>query len=306
MTELITFISPPTAALNLFRIEEWRRAIDRLGGHTEELSILSGSKDKSLYVIDYLINDIVAQEALAEAQRFLATKPVDIISHTTQDREKKLLIADMDSTIIQGETLDELADFAGLKSHIETITQKAMNGEIDFMTALNERVALLSGLPEETLEKTWEKISFMPGAKVLLSFMKKKGAFSVLISGGFDYFTTRVQQACGFDREFSNRLEIIDGLLTGKVIPPIIDRQAKLHTLLTIAKEREIPLSQTMAVGDGANDLDMIMKAGLGVAFHAKPYVASQTKVSIQHNDLTALLYLQGYCEEEIRCEIPQ
>lgn len=238
-------------------------------------------------------------QADAAARLALGDAPIDVVAQASADRRKKLLVADMDSTMVIGETLDELADFAGLKKRIAAITARAMNGELDFKAALRERVGLLKGLSADSLDKTYARVELMPGGATLVATMKANGAFAVLVSGGFRFFTSRVAAQLGFDRDLANEMEIIDGQLTGQVIDPILDRQTKVQTLLAVAAERQLPLSLTLAVGDGANDLEMIRAAGLGVAYHAKPVVATEARARIDHNDLTALLFLQGYGEEE-------
>jgi phosphoserine phosphatase len=237
--------------------------------------------------------------AEAAARQAVDGLPVDLVAQATAERRKLLLVADMDSTIVTGETLDELADFAGLKPHIAAITARAMNGELDFPTALRERVGLLKGLSADSLEKAYRRITLTGGARTLVATMRGHGAFTVLVSGGFRFFTTRVRELCGFDRDLANQLEIADGQLTGRVLDPILDRDTKLQTLVGVAGERRLPLSLTLAVGDGANDLAMIQAAGLGVAFHAKPVVAAAARVRIDHGDLTALLFAQGYRRDQ-------
>ncbi len=225
--------------------------------------------------------------------------PIDAISQETRGRRKKLLIADMDSTMVIGETLDELADYANCKEQVSDITIRAMRGELRFVEALRERVSLLEGLSEKALEETYDAIELMPGAKTLLTTMKANGGHSMLVSGGFDFFTQRVAQWIGFDDNKGNQLEIIDGVLTGKVIDPIVNKDAKLSVLYALCSQYSISINDTVAVGDGANDLPMLMAAGLGVAYHAKPIVSAHTRVGVEHADLTALLYLQGYREDE-------
>jgi phosphoserine phosphatase len=216
-------------------------------------------------------------------------------------RRKKLLIADMDSTIIGCECLDELADQAGLKPRIAAITERAMRGEIAFVPALRERVALLKGLPLAALERTWrERVRLNPGAKALIATMKKRGARTLLVSGGFTYFAERVAEAAGFD-EFQANVLLDDGaVLTGALSEPILGREAKREALEREAARLEIDVSEALAVGDGANDLDMIGRAGLGVAYHAKPVMAQAAAARIDGGDLRALLYLQGYPDDEI------
>ena len=236
-------------------------------------------------------------DALAAA---LDAAPVDAIVTPAQDRRKRLLVADMDSTIVTSETLDELADFAGLKERIAAITARAMNGELDFKAALRERVAMLAGLPVSALEKTWERVRLTPGARELVATMRAHGAFTALVSGGFTFFTARVAATCGFDLHRSNVLLDDGAALTGRVAEPILDRDSKLQMLTSLAQERGLPASGTLAVGDGANDLDMLRAAGLGVAFRAKPVVAAAARARVDHADLRALLFAQGYRAEEI------
>jgi phosphoserine phosphatase len=231
----------------------------------------------------------------AALQAALAGKPIDVIVTKARGRRKALLIADMDSTIIQGETLDELAGFAGIGDRIAAITKRAMNGELDFKGALRERVAMLKGLDLAMLEKTWQRVRLTAGARELVATMRAKGALTALVSGGFTYFTSRVAADLGFDLHRSNILLDDGATLTGEVGEPIVDRDTKLDTLKELAVQRGVRLQATLAVGDGANDLDMISAAGLGVAFHAKPIVAQSARAKIDHADLRALLFAQGY-----------
>jgi phosphoserine phosphatase len=205
----------------------------------------------------------------------------------------------MDSTIIGCECLDELADFAGVKAQVSAITERAMRGEIGFEGALRERVAMLKGLPLEALARTYaERVRLNPGARTLVRTMAAHGARCVLVSGGFDFFTSRVAEAAGFHLDRSNRLIEADGALTGEVADPILGREAKLATLKDEARALGVDLAETLAVGDGANDLAMIQAAGLGVAYRAKPVVAMEADARVDHADLTALLYFQGYAAD--------
>jgi phosphoserine phosphatase len=222
-------------------------------------------------------------------------KPIDAIVTKPRGRRKGLLIADMDSTIIQGESLDELAAFAGLGDKISAITKRAMNGELDFKSALRERVGMLKGLDLEALEKTWKRTRLTPGAQELVATMRANGALTALVSGGFTFFTSRVAKQVGFDIHRSNTLLDDGRALLGQVAEPILDRDSKAASLKELADHRGVKLHATLAVGDGANDLDMLQLAGLGIAFHAKPIVAAAAKARVDHADLRALLFAQGY-----------
>jgi len=264
-----------------------------------------GKFDKWLsdrHVFDLLF-DGDPTEALKDARAVVASTSIkaDVNLIATAKRRKKLLVADMDSTIINVECLDELADMAGLKPQIAAITERAMRGELEFEAALRERVGMLKGLSLSALEKTYaERVRLNPGAKSLLATMRAHGAHTMLVSGGFGYFTQRVSQAAGFHVERGNTLLDDGENLTGEVGTPILGRQAKLDALEEAAAHLKIDFAETLAVGDGANDLAMIQRAGLGVAYHAKPVVAEAAGAAINHNDLTALLYLQGYSDSEI------
>ena len=241
------------------------------------------------------------EKAVREAaETALEGLAVDVCVQPWNGRKKKLLIADMDSTIINVECLDELADFAGLKPHIAAITERAMRGELEFETALKERVALLRGLSTGALQRTYdERVRLNPGARTLVRTMGANGARCALVSGGFTFFTSRVAEAAGFHLNRANTLHEEGGKLTGEVGEPILGREAKLQSLLGEAGALDLALSETLAVGDGANDLAMIEVAGLGVAYRAKPIVAAQANAKVDHADLTALLYFQGYREGE-------
>lgn len=240
-----------------------------------------------------------AEQAVAAARAALEAAPVDAIATPAEGRRRKLLVADMDSTIVTTETLDEIAAFAGLKEKIAEITRRSMNGELDFREALIARVAMLEGLSVAALEATWAETRMMPGAAELVGTMRAHGAHCCLASGGFTFFTGRVAETLGFHTHVSNTLLIADGKLTGRVAEPIFDRNAKLATLTRLAAENQVPLDAALAVGDGANDLDMIKAAGLGVAFKAKPVVAAAARAKVDHGDLTALLFAQGYRRSE-------
>jgi phosphoserine phosphatase len=225
----------------------------------------------------------------------VAGAPVDAIIVAAAGRQKKLLIADMDSTIVTSETLDELAAYAGLKDSIAAITRRAMNGEIDFAEALRLRVGMLKGLATSALEATWERTVIAEGARELVATMRAHGARAALVSGGFTFFTGRVAAMLRFDLHRANTLDTADGHLTGAVIGPILGRDAKLAALRELAAVDGLQLSETLAVGDGANDLAMLAAAGLGVAYRAKPIVAAEARARVDHSTLRALLFAQGY-----------
>jgi phosphoserine phosphatase len=232
----------------------------------------------------------------AKAEDMLERAPVDLCVQLAEHRRKKLLIADMDSTIVSVECLDELADFAGVKREVSQITERAMRGELDFEDALRERVRMIAGVTLTDMQRCFdERVKLNPGAKTLVGTMAAAGARCVLVSGGFDFFTGRVAQAAGFHSHWGNKL-IDDGeALTGRVVEPILGRDAKLNALRAEAAGYGCSMADTIAVGDGANDLDMVEAAGLGVAFRAKPVLAGQADTRLEHTDLTSLLYFQGY-----------
>ena len=226
--------------------------------------------------------------------------PIDIVVQPQIDRRKKLFLADMDSTMIGQECIDELADFADLKAHVAAITARAMRGEIAFEPALRERVALLKGLAVGVVDEVLkQRITLTPGGRELVATMRAHGAYTCLISGGFTLFTNAVAGLIGFQENRANALKVEDGKLTGEVTEPILGRAAKLATLVELRESFDLDNLDTLVVGDGANDLGMIEAAGLGVAYHAKPAVAAAAAARIDHGDLTALLYAQGYRREE-------
>jgi phosphoserine phosphatase len=244
----------------------------------------------------------IAQPAVLDQVRAALTQqPVDANVVPVERRRKSLLIADMDSTIIGCECVDEIADFAGIKPQIAAITERSMRGEIAFETSLRERIALLKGLPQNVLERVFrERVHLNDGARLLVRTMAENGAVTALISGGFTFFTSRVAEAAGFAIHQANELDIADGKLAGTVREPILGRDAKRDALLHLAREHNIDPKDTLAIGDGANDLGMIAQAGLGVAYRAKPVVAAAAGACLDHSDLTAALYLQGYRETDL------
>lgn len=225
---------------------------------------------------------------------------IDLVVQAAEGRRKQMLLADMDSTMIEQECIDELADEAGVGAHVAGITRRAMNGELDFEAALRERVGLLKDLPVSVIDRVIrDRITLMPGGPVLLATMKANGGHAALVSGGFTAFTAKIAAVLGFDENRANTLLETDGRLTGQVAEPILGKQAKVDALEQITARLGLTAAQVMAVGDGANDLGMLKRAGAGVALHAKPVVAAECDIRINHGDLTALLYIQGYAVED-------
>lgn len=227
--------------------------------------------------------------------------PVDVVIQPAERRRKRLFLADMDSTMIEQECIDELADYVGLKPQVAAITERAMRGELPFEPALRERVALLAGLPETVVPEIVERrITLMPGGRALVATLRANGVHTCLVSGGFTAFTGPIAAMLGFHENHANTLLVEDGKLAGRVAEPILGREAKYATLLRLREALGLGEADTLAVGDGANDLAMLGEAGLGVAYHAKPAVAAAAAARIDHCDLTALLYLQGYAGTDI------
>ena len=246
------------------------------------------------------IIDPIAADALEIARKILAGKAVDANLIPSEGRRKLLLVADMDSTMIEQECIDELAAALDLKPQVAEITDRAMRGELDFAEALDTRVALLKGLERKAIEEIRrEAITLAPGGRALVQTMKAYGAYTSLVSGGFTFFADFFGKRIGFDEAIANVLEFDGDRLAGTVAKPIVDKNTKRERLLALVDERGLKTDQTLAVGDGANDLDMIGVAGFGVALHAKPNVAEAAGIRIDHGDLTALLYLQGYYDDE-------
>ena len=240
-------------------------------------------------------------EALEIAREMIGSRAVDAAIVASEGRRKQVLVADMDSTMINEECIDELAAALGIKDQVSEITARAMRGELDFEQALDTRVALLKGLERKVIEEVRrENITLAPGGRALIQTMKAYGAYTSLVSGGFTFFADYFGKRIGFDEAIANVLEFDGDQLTGAVTKPIVDKTTKRVRLEQLAAERNLTLSSTIAVGDGANDLDMIKVAGFGVALHAKPAVAAEAGIRIDHGDLTALLYLQGFTDEDI------
>ncbi|WP_184433595.1 phosphoserine phosphatase SerB [Roseospira goensis] len=295
MDRVLTLVAAPgSAALTAERVDAVRRALDHLGAEGDRPRWLAPGE-----ACDLAFAGLAPEQAEGAARAALGDAPVDVLAQIAgPDRRKALLVADMDSTIVTSETLDDLAAHAGLRDAIAAITTRAMNGELDFAEALRERVRRLAGLPEAALAETWADTRLTPGARALVATMKAHGARCLLVSGGFRYFTGRVVDRCGFDAHVSNDVVIADGRLTGAVVEPVRDRRAKLETLVAEAGRLRLPLARTLAVGDGANDVPMLQAAGLGVAFHPRPAVAAEVRAAVRHGDLTALLYAQGYARD--------
>ena len=288
MSHVATLISNPRSpAITEAVLAEARRAL----GTTH-----SGTWLQNRVAADILLEEGAAGQAEAALRSAFSDAPVDIVVQSTRHRRKRLFLADMDSTMIEQECIDELADFVGLKAEVAAITERAMNGEIAFEPALRERVALLRGLPLGVVDEIIEKrIRLTPGGRTLVATMRATGAYTCLVSGGFTLFTGPIAGMIGFDEHHANRLALEGETLAGRVEDPILGREAKRATLVELRDRLGVASEDTLAVGDGANDLAMLEEAGLGVAFRAKPAVAAAAHARIDHGDLTALLFLQGY-----------
>jgi phosphoserine phosphatase len=292
MSHVLTLIGTAWRPLGRHDIDAARAALAQAGATPGAPDILAPERAADLPFAGLA-------PAAAETTARTALPDLDIAVQPVAHRRKRLILADMDSTIIQVECIDELADFAGIKPQIAAITEQAMRGELEFEPALRARVALLQGLPVAVLEQTLaERVRLTPGAAELIATMRAHGAYAALVSGGFTFFTGRIAALLGFDHHSGNRLGIRDGVLTGTVEEPIFGRDAKLAALRRLRAEHGVDPAETLAVGDGANDLGMLREAGLGVAFHAKPTVAAAAHARIDHGDLTALLYAQGYSRD--------
>ncbi|WP_374303624.1 phosphoserine phosphatase SerB [Ferrovibrio sp.] len=248
---------------------------------------------------DIPFDNVAPDEAARAARTALRATPVDVLVMRPENRRKKALVADMESTIIRNEMLDEIAFLADIGDRVAEITRRAMNGELDFYEAIRERVGLLRGQPASLLDKAAERIKLMPGAAALVATLKQNGVHCALVSGGFDYYTQPIAQQLGFDEQQANHLILENDAIAG-IREPILGREAKLEALQRVAREKGIGTEDCIAVGDGANDLAMLGAAGLGIAFHAKPKVQEAARFNIRHGDLTALLYAQGYRRDEI------
>jgi phosphoserine phosphatase len=282
-----------SASMMAMSVEAARQALTKIGAKIEAVDWLAAD-----FACDILFDELSPDQADAAVRQILGETTIDVMAQATEGRRKALLVADMEATMIANEMLDELADLRGIRPQIAAITARAMNGEIDFAGALRERVGLLKDMPQSALLDAGARIRITPGAATLVATMRANGAYTALVSGGFRVYADPIREALGFDRAVANDLIVADGKITGFVREPILGSEAKLATLTLLAVERGLSFASVLAVGDGANDLPMLQAAGMGIAYHAKPLVASQTRLRVEHGDLTALLYAQGYRRE--------
>jgi len=290
MTHVATLIG--TSALDPALVARTRAALPRAD---EPVQLGSDAVD-----IPFSAAPGTDQRIVTEILRRAAGHTVDVVVQPVARRRKRLFLADMDSTMIGQECIDELADYAGLKTYVAAITERAMRGDIEFAPALRERVALLKDMPLSVIDEVIaQRITPTPGARTLVSTMRASGAYTCLVSGGFTLFTGRIAALLGFDEARANMLEVIGERLTGNVVEPVFGRAQKREALLELRAQQGLVPEETLVAGDGANDMEMIAEAGLGLAFHAKPAVAAMAPARIDHADLTALLYVQGYRRDE-------
>ncbi|MBK1698744.1 phosphoserine phosphatase SerB [Rhodovibrio salinarum] len=294
--QVCTLIADPASRdLDLTGIQDVREALRAAGAEVSDHRWLSEH-----VAADLPYRGITPSAAGTAARKAVADRPLDTAAQPETGRRKAVLIADMDSTIVTGETLDEMSEAVGLKDKIAEITRRAMNGELNFEEALRERVGMLTGLKEADVKATLDRVALSKGAKTAIATLKRHGVTCALVSGGFTAIAEPVAEWCGFDRVVANRLIIEDGALTGEVAEPIVGKEAKLATLREMAGQRGVHESAVASIGDGANDLPMLLAAGLGVAYRAKPSVKAEARFALEHGDLTGLLYLQGYSDDEI------
>lgn len=290
-TLIITLIVPSDKKTESRYFHDIWDGLKARGFHVAELIWLAEKE-----ACDIVVEGANLQELKENVSEVVENHPIDFAVQPRDGRQKKLLISDMDSTLIGQECIDELADFVGRKEEVSAITERAMRGELEFKEALTHRVSLLKGLKANTLQRVFdERITMNPGAKELVETMRAHGAYTLLVSGGFTFFTSRVKEVLGFEEDHANTLGTADGELTGLVVPPILDKEAKLASLKSTCARLGISTQEAMAVGDGANDLPMIREAGMGVAYRAKPVVRAEADMALNYCDLSALLFVQGY-----------
>ena len=295
MDLVLTLIARPgSSALTETLVDEVNAALSGAGGRPGNAEWLDPAT-----ACDVPFAGATAEAAEAAVRQHLAAAPIDVAVQPARGRRRMLLVADMESTIIGQELVDELAEIAGVGQRIAAITARSMAGELDFAASLRERVALLAGQPAAILDQAASRITLNPGARTLVATMRAHGAYTAIVSGGFMRFAEPVRDLCGFDEARGNWLLVTEGRLTGAVGEPILDRTGKAAALAELAARRGLTPAQACAVGDGANDLEMLGAAGLGVAYRAKPIVRAAARFRIDHGDLTALLYLQGYRRAE-------
>ncbi|MEQ8507200.1 MAG: phosphoserine phosphatase SerB [Rhodospirillales bacterium] len=294
MEFVVTLIAASDGELDAGIVAEAAARLNGLGAETGRADWLAEGR-----ACDLEFDGLSADQADAAVRIGLDGNPVDVIAQRTEGRRKRLLIADMDSTIVTSETLTDVAEAAGKGDIIAEITDRVMRGELDFADSLRERVAMLEGLSENALEQAYGEIGVSPGAETLVRTMIASGAVTALVSGGFTYFTSRIAQRLGFHINMANEFIIKDGKLTGKVGEPILARTSKYDALVKLSAENGLSLDDTAAIGDGANDLEMIQAAGLGCAYRGKPILREAARVKLDHADLTGLLFAQGFREQE-------
>lgn len=287
---VLTLVAATAGGLSPARAGEVARAVTACGARLDAPSWLAPEQ-----AVDLGFDEAAPEAVEGAARQALAGAPVDLAAQPRAGRRKSLLVADMESTVIRNEMLDELAAEMGIGDQVAAITARAMRGEIDFAASLRQRVALLRGLPVARLEPVQGRVEIDPGAPALVATMRAHGAATALVSGGVGIFVRPVQARLGFDHARCNELEVVDDQLTGRVVEPILGRDAKARILDELCARHGCDPAQAVAVGDGANDLAMLRRAGLGVAFHAKPAVAAAARARVEHGDLRVLLYLQGY-----------
>ncbi|PIW26797.1 MAG: phosphoserine phosphatase SerB [Rhodospirillales bacterium CG15_BIG_FIL_POST_REV_8_21_14_020_66_15] len=293
MESVVTLIAAPGGELDAGIVAETTARLNALGAETGRPDWLAPNR-----ACDLGFDGLSPDQADAAVRMALEGQAIDVVAQRTQGRRKRLLIADMDSTIVTSETLTDVAEAAGKADVIAAITDRVMRGELNFEESLRERVAMLAGLSATALEHAYQGIEVSPGAEILVRTMAAAGAVTALVSGGFTYFTSRIAERLGFHINMANEFVIEDGELTGRVVEPILGRTAKYDALVRLAAENGLSLADTAAIGDGANDLEMIQAAGLGCAYRGKPILREAARVKLDHADLTGLLFAQGLRED--------